>query len=228
MARRSLPYSIGHEESLVPVAERMAKYGNFGHVFWFHGLPSSGKSTLALHAEQRLFESGNRAIIIDSAFVRLGICAGLSYTPDDRREYVRRIACMATHCARFGEIVLVSAFTPYQEHRNFARSIICKNPEANPDFAELQNTPQIGLTDIFIDAPQSLCELRDPRGIWVKARGGELEPFFPVVDIDFEPPEVEPESIITMNEFTSIADATAELMLIIHRVISLGRLQHGK
>ena len=216
MTRSSLPYQIGHGETLIDPAERAAKYGHVGAVFWLHGLPSSGKSTLALRAEKSLFLAGKRVIAIDSAFVRLGICAGLSYSEPDRREYVSRIACMAAHCARFGQIVLVAAFTPFEEHRKLAHKIISSGHSASNQTRLLQKAPNSSLTDIFLDASVEICRARDPRGIWVKADRGELEPHFPIVNIPFTEPDVPSSQRLQMTGETSVDQSVSEFLAIIN------------
>ena len=140
-------------------------------VAWLTGLSGSGKSTLARGAERALFERGRFACRIDGDDVRGGLNAGLGFSMEDRRENVRRIAETARLFADTGLIVLVSVISPTAAIRGLARSILGED-----DFFE-----------VYVRCPLEVCEARDPKGLYRRARAGQL-PGFTGIDSPWEAP----------------------------------------
>ncbi len=144
-----------------------------GSTIWMTGLPSSGKSTTAFALEYELVMRGFLAYVLDGDNVRHGLNKDLGFSAQDRVENIRRVAEVAKLFADAGVLVIASFISPYREERDFARRI---HKEAGQSFAE-----------IFIDAPLEVCEARDPKGLYAKARRGELKGFTGIDD-PYEPP----------------------------------------
>jgi len=156
--RTATPNTVRHQ-SLVTAGERLTK----GRTLWFTGLSGSGKSSIAVLAEQSLLEQGSPAYILDGDNLRHGLNADLGFTMADRAENLRRLAHIATLMADAGLTVLVPAISPLEEHRELARKV---HSEAGIEFFE-----------VFVDTPLADCELRDPKGLYARARAGEITHF---------------------------------------------------
>ena len=154
--RAASPNTVRHQSL---VSDRLTK----GRTVWFSGLSGSGKSTVATHAEQMLLEQGTPAYILDGDNLRHGLNADLGFTMADRAENLRRLAHVATLMADAGLTVLVPAISPMEEHRALAREV---HTEAGIEFFE-----------VFVDTPLADCERRDPKGLYAKARRGEITHF---------------------------------------------------
>ena len=159
-------------DRLLSRAEREARIGQRAAVVWFTGLSGSGKSTIASSVERRLFELGYFPQVLDGDNIRTGINSNLGFSLDDRRENIRRIAEVAKLYVDSGVIVLSSFISPTREIRDLAREII--GPE---DFLE-----------VFVDTPLEVCEARDVKGLYAKARRGEIKGFTGI-DSPYEAPE---------------------------------------
>ncbi|CAN5247412.1 sulfate adenylyltransferase subunit CysN [soil metagenome] len=156
--RAATPNTVKHQ-SLVTAQDRLSR----GCTVWFSGLSGSGKSSVAVLVEQKLLESGRPAYILDGDNLRHGLNADLGFSMDDRAENLRRLAHIATLLADSGQIVLVPAISPLDEHRELARKV---------------HTDQgFGFFEIFMDTPLADCEARDPKGLYAKARAGEITHF---------------------------------------------------
>ena len=156
--RSSSPHTVRHE-SLVTADDRLAR----GRTVWFTGLSGSGKSSVAMLVEQKLLEKGVPAYVLDGDNLRHGLNADLGFSMADRAENLRRLAYVATLLADSGQVVLVPAISPLAEHRELARRV---HTEAGCDFFE-----------VFCDTPLEDCERRDPKGLYAKARAGEITHF---------------------------------------------------
>jgi len=139
---------------------------------WFTGLSGAGKSTIANLLEKRLHASGKHTYILDGDNIRHGLNRDLGFTKADRVENMRRIAEVAKLMVDAGLIVLVSSIAPYRAERDTARSLF-----AEGEFLE-----------VFVDSPLAECERRDVKGLYAKARRGDLKNFTGI-DSDYEPPE---------------------------------------
>ena len=153
---------------------RRAALGHAGATLWFTGLPASGKSTLAAAVEQRLVGEGRPALVLDGDNLRHGLNADLGFSAADRAENVRRTAHAAALLAEAGTVALVSLVSPYASGRAAARAL---HEQAKLPFAE-----------VWVDTPLAECERRDPKGLYARARAGEL-PGFTGVDDPYEAPE---------------------------------------
>ncbi|NND34084.1 MAG: adenylyl-sulfate kinase [Saprospiraceae bacterium] len=152
-------------------------------VLWFTGLSGSGKSTIAVALERELFSRGLIAQVLDGDNIRNGINKNLGFSLEDRRENIRRIAEVAKLYVQSGLITICSFISPTKEIRAMAREII--GPE---DFNE-----------VFIDTPLEICEQRDVKGLYKKARAGEIKGFTGI-DSPFERPEEPQLTILTENQ----------------------------
>ena len=156
--RSATPNTVRHQ-SLVTAGERLTQ----GRTLWFTGLSGSGKSSIAVLAEQSLLEHGCPAYILDGDNLRHGLNADLGFAMADRAENLRRLAHVATLMADAGLTVLVPAISPLAEHRELARKV---HYDAGIEFFE-----------VFVDTPLADCERRDPKGLYAKARAGEITHF---------------------------------------------------
>ena len=176
--RSASPNTMRHE-SLVTVGDRLTK----GRTVWFTGLSGSGKSSIAVIVEQMLLEHGSPAYILDGDNLRHGLNADLGFSMADRAENLRRLAHVATLMADAGLTVLVPAISPLQEHRDLARSV---HADAGIEFFE-----------VFVDTPLPDCESRDPKGLYAKARRGEIT-HFTGIDSPYQRPR-KPDLRLTPN-----------------------------
>ena len=148
-------------DSIISREERELRLGQRGKVLWFTGLSGSGKSTLAIALERQLFDQGYSVIILDGDNIRTGINNNLTLSPEDRVENIRRIAEVAKLFLANGIICIVSFISPTRDMRANAKQII-----GPTDFVE-----------VFIDTPIEVCEARDVKGLYKKARAGEIKDF---------------------------------------------------
>ncbi|MBE50906.1 MAG: adenylyl-sulfate kinase [Flavobacteriales bacterium] len=139
-------------------------------VIWFTGLSGSGKSTIANATEKLLHDMGIHTYILDGDNVRMGLNKDLGFSPEDRTENIRRITEVSNLFADAGILVLTAFISPYLEDRESARKVI------GEDFVE-----------VFVDTPLDVCESRDPKGLYKKARSGEIKGFTGI-DAPYEVP----------------------------------------
>jgi len=151
-------------------------------VLWFTGLSGSGKSTVANATEKMLHDMGLQTYILDGDNVRMGLNKDLGFSPSDRTENIRRITEVAKLFADSGSLVLTAFISPYREDREKAREII-----SSEDFIE-----------VFVSADLSVCEERDPKGLYKKARAGEIKGFTGI-DAPYEAP-LNPELIVETDK----------------------------
>ncbi|MEZ5615730.1 MAG: adenylyl-sulfate kinase [Rhodocyclaceae bacterium] len=164
--------------------ERVRKLGQDAATIWLTGLSGSGKSTLAFELERRLLDLGYVAYVLDGDNVRHGLSRDLGFSPDDRAENIRRIAEVAKLFNDAG-IVLITAFiSPYREDRDLAREIVGAHR----------------FVETHLAADIAVCESRDPKGLYKKARAGEL-PGFTGISAPYEPP-LSPEIRIDTGELS--------------------------
>jgi adenylyl-sulfate kinase len=157
-----------------------------GAVIWFTGLSGSGKSTLAIGLKSRLQEEGIATSILDGDHLRQGLCRDLGFSAKDRTENIRRAGEVAKLFAESGIVVLCALISPFRTDRVGVRHLCLR---ANIPFME-----------IFVDAPLSICEARDPRGLYAKARRGEILDFTGI-DSPYEIPE-HPELHLLTNHYS--------------------------
>ena len=159
-------------------ARRETQNGHRGAIIWFTGLSGSGKSTLAHAVEESLHQQGCRTFVLDGDNVRHGLCGDLGFADKDRQENIRRIGEMAKLFMEAGIIVLTAFISPYRVDRNRVRSMVEPG-----DFIE-----------IYCDTPIEICETRDVKGLYKKARAGEIAEFTGISS-PYEKPET-PELVL--------------------------------
>lgn len=151
--------------------ERMQRAGHRGAVVWLTGLSGAGKSTLAESLERVLFDRGMQVVVLDGDHLRFGLNADLGFAPNDRRENIRRAAEVARLFAATGAVVITAFISPYRADRDRAREIVEGRADRS---SELPPTPFI---EVFVDAELATCEARDPKGLYRRARAGEIAEF---------------------------------------------------
>lgn len=176
--------NITWHESHVDRAERARLLGQEGCTVWFTGLPSSGKSTTAFTLEHELIKRGYLAYVLDGDNVRHGLNKNLGFSAEDREENIRRIGETARLFADAGFITMTSFISPYRKDRNRAR--------------ELHKKDGLRFIEIYVETPVEICEKRDPKGLYQKARRGEIKGFTGVDD-PYEAP-MNPEIIIKTDD----------------------------
>ena len=164
--------------------------GHHGLTIWFTGLSAAGKSTLAVALESLLYGKGCRTYILDGDNIRHGLNKNLGFSPEDRSENIRRVGEVAKLFTDCGIITLTAFISPYREDRKLVRSLFQKG-----DFIE-----------VYVNCPLSVCEERDPKGIYRKARAGEI-PSFTGISAPYEIPE-NPEIEISTDQIS--VDACAK------------------
>ena len=177
--------------------------GHCGLTIWFTGLSAAGKSTLATALESLLYKKGCRTYILDGDNIRHGLNSNLGFSPEDRSENIRRVGEVSKLFTDCGIITLTAFISPYREDRELVRALFQKG-----DFIE-----------VFVNCPLSVCEQRDPKGIYQKARAGEI-PFFTGISAPYEVPE-NPEIQIDTDQL-SLDECAKVLMEYLehHRYIS--------
>ena len=169
---------------------RSEKLNQRPRVFWVTGLSGSGKSTLANLLEKKLHEKQKHTYLLDGDNVRHGLCGDLGFSDKDRVENIRRISEAAKLFVDSGTIVLTAFISPFKADRDYCRSLL-----EGTEFVE-----------VFVDTPLEVCEQRDPKGLYKKARSGEIKDFTGI-DSTYEAPE-SPEVHLTYQE--EPAEQTAE------------------
>jgi adenylyl-sulfate kinase len=159
--------------SSVERADRWSRLGLRGATIWFTGLSGSGKSTVADAVATALLDAGRHAYVLDGDNVRHGLNADLGFSAADRAENVRRIGEVARLMADAGLVVLVPVVSPYRADRDQVRAA--------------HTAAELGFVEVFVDTPLALCEQRDPKGLYARARAGDLRGMTGIDD-PYEPP----------------------------------------
>jgi len=177
---------------------RRALLRQAGCTVWLTGLPASGKSTIAFAVERLLVESGHAAYVLDGDNIRHGLCGNLGFSAEDRAENIRRIGEVAKLFADAGQIALTSFVSPYRSDRALVRA--------------LHTAASLPFLEVFVDTPVEACETRDPKGLYRKARAGEISNFTGVND-PYEPPDA-PELTLRTTEMSveDCAERVVELL----------------
>ena len=178
--------NIFWSESEITAQRRAARNEHRGAVVWLTGLSGAGKSTIARALEKELFRRSMHTYVLDGDNLRHGLNSNLGFTPEDRAENIRRVSEVAKLMADAGTVVITSFISPYRIDRTRARAVVL---QAGAEFVE-----------IFVDAPLATCEERDPKGLYQKARAGELKGFTGI-DAPYEAPE-DPEIVVHTHKQT--------------------------
>ncbi|ROR32901.1 adenylyl-sulfate kinase [Inmirania thermothiophila] len=173
-------------------ARREALNGHRAMLLWFTGLSGAGKSTLAHALEEALHQEGCRTFVLDGDNVRHGLCADLGFSPEDRHENIRRIGEMAKLFIEAGVITLTAFISPFRRDRARVRELV------GEDFIE-----------IYVRCPLEVCERRDVKGLYRRARAGEI-PEFTGISSPYEEPE-DPEIVVDTAERT-VEECVEELL----------------
>ncbi len=181
--------NITWHDHQVTEEERERANGHKPAVLWFTGLSGSGKSTLAQAVQGALFERGCQVFVLDGDNIRHGLNKDLGFSPEDREENIRRIGEVAKLFADAGMIAMTAFISPYRSDRDKARAV------AGDKFIE-----------VYVECALSVCEERDPKGLYKKARAGEI-PEFTGISAPYEAPEA-PELVIDTSQ-ASLEDCAA-------------------
>lgn len=175
---------------------RESQNGHKSVILWFTGLSGAGKSTVAHAVEQRLHELGCRTFVFDGDNVRHGLCSDLGFSPSDRSENIRRIGEMSKLFLEAGVIALTAFISPFMADRERVRKLV--SPE---DFIE-----------IYCHCPIDVCEQRDVKGLYAKARAGEIKNFTGI-SAPYEPPTAP--ALVLHTGSQSLEDCVAQVLAVL-------------
>ena len=153
--------NISWTRGKVTAEHRARQNGHAGCVVWLTGLSAAGKSTIATELERELFNQGRHAYVLDGDNMRHGLCSDLGFSPEDRKENIRRIGEVASLFADAGFICITAFISPYRSDRDLARRI----------------APEGKFIEVYLNTPLEVCERRDPKGLYAKARAGAIKDF---------------------------------------------------
>ena len=177
----------------VTAQQRAEMHGHAGCVLWLTGLSGSGKSTIAIELERELFQKGRQAYVLDGDNLRHGLCSDLGFSHQDRKENIRRAGEVARLFADAGVICITAFISPYRSDRDMARKI----------------APPGRFLEVYVNAPLKVCEQRDPKGLYAKARAGQIKEFTGI-SAPYEPP-LKPEIELRTDHDTA-AECVAVVM----------------
>ena len=197
--------NIYWSDSKVSHAQRAHRNRHPGCVLWMTGLSGSGKSTIAVELERELFRSGNHAYVLDGDNIRHGLCSDLGFSAEDRKENIRRVGEVAKLFADAGLICITAFISPYRADRDRVREIMKDGPGR--------------FVEVYLNTPLSVCERRDPKGLYAKARANQLQEFTGI-SAPYEAPQ-RPEIELATDEF-SVSESVTQVADYL-RGLSLGR-----
>jgi bifunctional enzyme CysN/CysC len=166
--------NVVHHEGRLTREQRKAAFGFTGATVLFTGLSASGKSTIASGVEESLVRRRRPAFLLDGDNLRHGLSGDLGFSEADRQENVRRAGHVAAMFAQSGTVALLALISPYAADRQFIRT--------------LHEADGLPFFEVFLNTPIEVCEQRDPKGLYAKARAGQLSGFTGI-DSDYEPPD---------------------------------------
>jgi bifunctional enzyme CysN/CysC len=200
-------HNIYWSRGKVTAEQRSLRNGHQGRVLWLTGLSASGKSTIAVELERELFNLGRHVYILDGDNVRHGLCSDLGFSAHDRKENIRRVGEAVRLFADAGIICVTAFISPYREDRDLVRKLV----------------PSGAFVEVYVNAPLAVCEQRDPKGLYAKARAHEIKDFTGVSAPYEAPdrPEIElhtdqltvAESITKIIEYLEELEASAEVSI---------------
>jgi adenylyl-sulfate kinase len=179
-------------------SERARALGQKPCVVWLTGLSAAGKSSIAEGLQSTLFDRGLHCYLLDGDTVRTGLSRDLGYSDADRQEHIRRVGELARLLVDAGLIVLVALISPFRAERRAARALF------EPD----------EFIEVFVDTPLAVCEQRDPKGLYRRARAGQV-PLFTGIDSPYETPQ-HAEVVLAANE-TGIDDCVGRLVAVLEQ-----------
>lgn len=185
--------NVIRQDHLIDQQQRIARNGYKPLLIWFTGLSGSGKSTLASGVERELFNRNHNTYILDGDNIRLGLNSDLGFSADDRTENIRRISEVGKLFLDAGVVVLTAFISPFEKDRTAARTIVGKDQ----------------FVEVFVNCPIEECERRDVKGLYEKARRGEIRNFTGI-DSPFEAPE-SPDIMIETHK-TTVQDAVSAIL----------------
>jgi adenylylsulfate kinase len=180
----------------VNAAQRQALFGHQSAVIWFTGLSGSGKSSVANALEQALAAQGKHTYLLDGDNVRHGLCADLGFSAEDRTENLRRVGAVAGLMVDAGLLVLSAFISPYRSQRELVKSLI----------------PSGKFIEVHIATPLEVCEQRDVKGLYKKARAGQISHFTGISD-PYEAPEAA--DLVLDTSVTSLEDSVQQLLALL-------------
>jgi bifunctional enzyme CysN/CysC len=200
-------HNIYWSQGKVTAVQRSLRNGHAGCVVWLTGLSASGKSTIATDLERELFNLGQHAYILDGDNVRHGLCSDLGFSPEDRKENIRRVGEAAKLFADAGIICITAFISPYRSDRELVRQLM----------------PAGQFIEVYVNAPLEVCEARDPKGLYAKARAHQIKEFTGI-SAPYEPPnhpEIElltehgtaAESVTRLIEYLNVRDSDLEITI---------------
>ncbi len=195
--------NIYWNEGKVTAGQRAQRNGHPGCVVWLTGLSASGKSTIATELERELFNRGQHAYVLDGDNMRHGLCSDLGFSPQDRKENIRRVGEVARLLADAGIICITAFISPYRSDRELARTI----------------APPGKFIEVYLNAPLAVCEQRDPKGLYARARTGEIKEFTGI-SAPYEPP-LEPEIVLQTGKL-DVSESVSALLAHLNALTSLG------
>ncbi|HWF20103.1 MAG TPA: adenylyl-sulfate kinase, partial [Verrucomicrobiae bacterium] len=189
--------NIFWSKSKITSSQRSMRNRHAGCVVWLTGLSGAGKSTIATELERELFNAGKSAYVLDGDKIRHGLCSDLAFSPEDRKENIRRVGEVAKLFADAGIICVTAFISPYRADRELVRKMV-----KGDQFIE-----------VFVNAPLAVCEQRDPKGLYVKARANQIKEFTGIS----APYEVPPNPELELHtDKLSTAECVARIMEFLH------------
>src|SRR5688572_3845368 len=177
--------------------ERALRNEHAGAVLWLTGLSAAGKTTIADALERELFNQGRQVYVLDGDKMRQGLCSDLNFSPESRRENIRRVGEVAKLFADAGLICITAFISPYRSDRELVRNIVLDGQ----------------FIEVFVNAPLEVCEQRDPKGLYAKARAQEIKEFTGI-SAPYEPP-TQPELQLQTDQI-SVSEAVAKILDYLH------------
>ena len=208
MGHRDTPLEVQRViQGKVTTAQRELRNGHLGCVLWLTGLSGAGKSTIANELERELFNFGRHVYVLDGDNIRHGLGSNLGFSPKDRTENIRRVGEVAKLFADAGVVCITAFISPYREDRDLVRKIM----------------PAGRFIEVFVNAPLEVCEQRDPKGLYAKARAKEIKEFTGI-SAPYEAPaaaEIElrtdqltvPESVAKILEYLQVQDTETAISI---------------
>jgi bifunctional enzyme CysN/CysC len=186
-------HNIYWSRGKVTARQRQLRNGHLGCVVWLTGLSGAGKSTIATELERELFNLGRQVYVLDGDNIRHGLCSDLAFSPKDRTENIRRVGEVAKLFADAGVVCITAFISPYRADRDLVRKILHED----------------AFIEVFVNAPLQVCEHRDPKGLYAKARANEIKNFTGI-SAPYEAPTA-PELELPTDKW-SIAECVAKVL----------------